>query len=57
MEFLITALVLFAVALVAIPVLVWLFKSMGRVVRIIFEVAIALLIIGGIAFLVVHFVA
>jgi len=56
MNYLIIALVLFALAFIAIPILIWILKGTAKLVRIVVEILIALLIIGGITLLIVHFV-
>ena len=57
MGYLITAIVLITIALLAIPVLVFLLKGARSLLRILFEVAIALLVISGVVLLIVHFVS
>jgi hypothetical protein len=56
MHFLVAAIILIALALVAIPILLTLLRGAGSILRILVKVAICLLLLCGIGLLITHFV-
>ena len=53
---LIIAIILIALAIIAIPILIFMLKGARSILRVLFEIAIALLLLCGIVFLVLYFV-
>jgi len=55
-DYLIIGLVLLAVALIGVPILLWVLRGAAKIIRILFEVAITLFLIGGIVLLIIYLV-